>query len=338
MTITSRAGLAGFVACALAMSTVSLHAAEPLWGINGHPLTSYPGVTVAEQLDLLVGMGLQSYRVDVTSLDQIGRLHDLIEAAKQRKLSVLPILIPPVDLQAQTEGALYAAARQFAEAVASPLKTEVPVWELGNELEIYALLHPCEMRDDGTQYPCAWGTAGGVGALDYFGPRYRKVAAVLRGLSEGVKNASPSARRALGSAGWGHLGVFDRLRDDGVEWEISVWHMYGGDSEWAFKRLAGFGKPIWVTEFNQPGGSEKGEDVEANGVETQMLALRRLAPVYDIEAGFIYELCDETYWLPSIEAVMGLVHLDKDGEGGWRLGDRKIAFQAVRKTIVMGSR
>lgn len=315
----------------------SIAQADILWGVNGHPLTAYPGVPISQQLDLVVELKLKSYRVDVTHLTDLDRLGEIIAAAKARELSVLPILIPPVDLKTDSTDVLYAKARAFAEAAVSRFKADVPVWEIGNELENFAIIQPCEMRDDGTQYPCEWGPAGGVGKLDYVGARAGKVVAVLRGLSDGVHATDPKARRALGSAGWGHTGIFDRLRDAGVEWDVSVWHMYGGDSEWAFKLLAAFGKPIWVTEFNHPFGSNKdGEEQQAQGLEQIMVTLRKLAPRYGIEAAFIYELLDETYWAPSFEASMGLVQLRQNANKTWILADRKIGFQAVRRTISLG--
>lgn len=332
-----RTSIAGAVVACLSVAAPAARA-DMLWGVNGHPLTAYPGVSIDQQLDLLVELKLKSYRVDVTHLSDLDRLGDIIAAAATRDLTVLPILIPPVDLKQDSTDELYAKARAFAVAVVSRFKKNVPVWEIGNELENFAIIQPCEMRDDGTQYPCEWGPAGGIGRLDYVGARYEKVAAVLRGLSDGVHATDPEAQRALGSAGWGHTGIFDRLHDSGVSWDISVWHMYGGDSEWAFKLLAAFGKPIWVTEFNHPFGSNKdGEEQQAQGLEQTMVTLRTLAPRYRIEAAFIYELLDEAYWAPSFEASMGLVQLRQDANKTWTLADRKIGFQAVRRTIALGS-
>ena len=188
----SRLGTALLRTALLAIPLGSV-AAEPLWGVNGHPLTSYPGISLDQQLDLLTTSGMKSYRVDVTAFPQLDRLRALVDAAKARGLTILPVLIPPVDLKAQSEDALYTQARQYAKVVVDLFKGEIPVWELGNELENYAILQPCEMRDDGTQYPCNWGPAGGVEAIDYFGPRARKVLAVLRGLSDGVAIAERRA-------------------------------------------------------------------------------------------------------------------------------------------------
>jgi hypothetical protein len=70
-----------------------------IWGINGHPLVSYPGVSFEEQLDLVADLGMTSYRVDVTSIEQTRRLADLIDKAEKRGVTILPVLIPPVGLK-----------------------------------------------------------------------------------------------------------------------------------------------------------------------------------------------------------------------------------------------
>lgn len=302
--------------------------ASVLWGVNGHPLTSYPGVTLAQQLDLVKGLGAKAYRVDVTSTTQMSRLAALIAAAKSRDIEILPILIPPIDFDKQSEAQLYSISKSFAEAFGRRFKNDIPVWELGNEYDIYALIRPCEMRDDGSHYPCRWGIAGGVGALDYYGPRYRRVLAALRGLSDGIHAVDPQAKRAIGSSGWGHVGIFQRFAEDGLNWDISVWHMYGQDPEWAFKEIARFGKPIWITEFN--GG--------ANGNQAATTAkwihrIRQLAPIYHVTGAFYYELLDESYWGSGYEATSGLVHLVKDGHGGWRAGAPKPAYDAFKQAI-----
>lgn len=307
--------------------------ADVIWGANGHPLVSYSGVSIETQLDLLLALGMRSYRVDVYRPDQLERLRKIIQAGKMRGIEILPVLIPQVDFAKQSEAELHAAGYDFAHLYVSAFKKQVAVWELGNETEIHALIRPCEMRDDGTKYPCEWGIAGGVGVLDYYGPRYVKVAALLRGLSEGARAASPTVRRAIGTAGWGHLGFFERIKNDGIAWEITVWHMYGGDPEGAFKVLAKLGKPIWVTEFNHPLGSQKGEAEQAAGLKALMVRLRALSAPYGIEAAHVYELLDEPYWAPDYEAFMGLVRLRANPPEGWAVAGPKPAFRAVKEVI-----
>jgi hypothetical protein len=123
------------------------------------------------------------------------------------------------------------------------------------------------------------------------------------------------------------------MADDEIEWDISVWHSFGEDSEWAVKILADYGRPIWVTELSNAYGSRDGEDVQAKGLTTEMLRLADLAPKYNVEAVFIYELFDEPYWAPSFEAEMGLVRLIGDGAGGWKIGPPKKAYEVARSVI-----
>ena len=231
--------------------------ADLLWGVNGHPFTAYPGITFEEQLGYLKELGLKSYRVNISRADTVPALRRLVETAKPHGIEILPVLTPGFDLAKASTGDLHAAAYRFSATLVSHFKNDIRVWELGNEMENFAIIRACEMRDNGVQYNCAWGPGGGVGPLDYYGPRWAKVSAVLKGLSEGVLSVDPTIRKAIGTAGWGHLGAFERMQQDGIQWDISVWHMYGQDPGRAFKTLSGYKRPIWVTEFNHPFGSQK---------------------------------------------------------------------------------
>ncbi len=307
--------------------------ADLLWGANGHPFSAYPGTSYERQIDYLKDLGMKSYRVDVASADSVPALARLVSAAKGSGVEILPVITPHFDLDKEGAGALREKARQLAFALGSRFRSDIRVWELGNEMENYAIIQPCEMRDNGVQYPCEWGPAGGVDVLDYYGPRWAKVGAVLKGLSEGMTEADPTIRKAMGTAGWGHIGAFERMRQDGIEWDITVWHSYGQDPEWAFKQIARYGQPIWVTEFNNPLGSQPGDQAQADGLIKAMKQLRDLQARYNVEAAHIYELMDETYWAPDFEAYMGLVRLNGSQADGWVPGEPKPAYFAAREHI-----
>lgn len=309
-------------------------ASDILWGVNGHPITAYPGIDIGRQLDYLKDLGARSYRVNITDEAGAEVLASLVEEGKKRGIDILPVITPGgLNLDRQDAEQLYNAARKLAITLGSQFRDQIRVWELGNELENYAIINPCEMRDDGTKYPCEWGPAGGDSKLDYFGPRWRKASAVLKGLSDGMTAVDPTIRKALGSAGWGHIGMFERMQEDGISWDISVWHMYGDDPEWAFRQLAKYNKPIWVTEFNNPYGSQGSEQQQAEGLKRDMQRLRNLQGEYRVEAAHIYELLDETYWAPGYEAQMGLVGLVPTTAGGWTTGEPKQAYDTVRQLI-----
>lgn len=326
--------------CAAAVLSVRPALAAPLtvqddliWGVNGHPLVSYPGVSTEEQLDYLRDMGLTSYRVDVSGTNHIPKLRRLVREAKKRGITMLPVVTPAFDFDKESAEVLEEKAYGLAFALVSSFKGDIPVWELGNELENYAILQPCEKMDDGTQYDCSYGPAGGVDPLDYYGPRWAKVSAVLKGLTEGAHAADPTVKRAVGTAGWGHTGAFERMHADGIKWEISIWHMYGDDPEWAFKKLAKYERPIWVTEFNNPLGSRKSEQEQVEGLMKTMKRLRALKAAYRVEAAHVYELMDEPYWGEDYEAFMGLVTMKKDENGQWTAGEPKPAYKAIRSLL-----
>ena len=300
------------------------------WGANGHPFTAYPGVPFGDQISSLTHLGLTSYRVNVSSLHQLPALQRLTREAAAQGVSILPVLTPSLSLADETPEHLYRESRRFALALATPLRDQIPVWELGNELENFAIIKACERKDDGSQYNCSWGPAGGVGVDEYYTPRWIKVSAVLRGLSDGIAEGAPGARRAIGTAGWGHLGAFERMRRDGIAWDISVWHLYSDDPQWAFTELQKYGKPIWVTEFSDPLSPGPIDDgARKLRLRRLMDTLASLAARYRVEAAFLYELLDEPYWGNTPEAHYGLLSL-KRSPGGWALAAPSATYSTVQ--------
>jgi hypothetical protein len=319
--------------------------AELIWGANGHPLVSYPGTTINEQLDLLKDLGVTSYRVDVGEPDPstLMRLSELVAQAKKRGIETLPVLVFAKDLGAKTEQSLYKIGYDRARAYASRFKNDIRVWELGNEQETWAMIRPCEPRDNGVIYDCSWGDSGGNDPLDYVKARYERLRGLLHGLVDGIHSVDPTLQAAVGSAGWWHYGVLTRLNQDGVKWDITVWHWYAGDpaktnNTDALPYIAQLGHPIWITELNAPYTATNWEQLQASGLRTTLKWFVANASKYRIEAIHVYELLDEPYWAPTLEAYLGLVHVNKNAQGRWILGDPKPAYFAVKSTIGVQSR
>lgn len=336
ISIFNRVFVVGLLSISAAVMSTTATQADLLWGVNGHPFNGYPGVSFERQLDYVKDLGTKSYRVNISDTRSAPELARLVKAAKSRGIEILPVITPGLDLDNETPANLYAKSYNLAVTLVSRFKNDIRVWELGNELENYAIIKPCEMQDDGVQYNCSWGPAGGTGVSHYYSPRWSKVSAVLKGLSDGTIAVDPTIRKAIGTAGWGHTGAFLRMLQDGIRWDITVWHHYEGDPEEAFKFLVTLNRPIWVTEFNNAGGSERGEQQQADGLVQMMTHLRRHQHAYNVEAAYIYELMDEPYWAPSFEAVMGLVSLTKDGKDAWTPGAPKSAYHAVKRFIASG--
>lgn len=314
--------------------TVSPPTSGFIWGANGHPFNAYPDVSLEQQLDLLVQAGLTQYRVNLAGGGAADKLDALLPLAAARGVTILPIMLHDGSLDNDSADTIYARSRTAAETLARRFAGRIKVWELENELEIYAIIQPCEIRDDGTQYPCAWGPAGGVEALEYYGPRWKKVSAALKGLSDGVKAADPTAKRAMGTAGWGHAGAFDRMAQDGIGWEISVWHAYQLNED-MLKRVAAHGKPIWVTEFNAGDPRSDDDNIQAANVQKLLDGFKAIRATYRIEEISFYELLDESYY-SDFEGKQGLVRLVKQANGKWAVGSPKPVFEVLKKAVAGG--
>ena len=129
--------------CAAYIFVASAAKAEFIWGINGHPLNAYSGVSAEEQLDYVKDLGLTSYRVNISETGQIDELRRVVDLAKERGLTILPVITPPFDLSAETPADLEKKSYDLAMTIVSAFKDEIAVWELGNEMENFAIIKPC---------------------------------------------------------------------------------------------------------------------------------------------------------------------------------------------------
>lgn len=280
-------------------------ASSPIvWGVNGHPLAAYRSLPIEAQLDLVKALGFASYRVDLYGTGQMDAVEALVEQGRRRGVTILPILIPD-PMKASDERDAYDMGFAIAHDYALRFRGRVPAWELGNEYD-----NAVGMSFDGAdpaQFPAS---------------RYFKARGAIRGMLDGIHAADPVALRAVDNAGWCHYGFLRRLRDDGVEWDITAQHWYSGqgDMERAacgcgaaasalrlcrtniLEILKGFGRPIWITEFNDnsPPSPEKPR-AAAVWLVGQMARFSAVAARYGITAAHVYELLDQ----PELEGGEG---------------------------------
>jgi hypothetical protein len=291
--------------------------------VNGHPVSgAYERLPIASQLDLVRHLGLASYRVDLYGTDAIDRFAALVDAARARGIAILPILIPD-PMKAANEAAAYREGYAMAEAFARRFRGELHVWELGNEYEV------------------AVGVTGDGSDPSHFNDvRYAKARGAIRGMLDGVRAGDHAARRMIGAGGWCHYGFLRRLADDGVSWDITGEHWYSneGDIEAAgcgcgvmaviracrtnvLEVLHRWGKPIWITEFNNNSPEERAGQAGAEWLVRTMRRWDAMASRYDIEAAQIYELLDVPQLNDRNAASFGLAFAD---------GRVKPAAEAVR--------
>jgi len=183
-------------------------------------------------------------------------------------------------------------------------------WEAGNEMEFLAIR------------PGTTGESPG----DYDTGRYNVVRSAISGMIDGINSADPNAQVAVGIAGI-HFGFLERLAADGVRWDITSEHYfaYPGATDTAmgadqlFARLADFGRPIVMTEFNQQQGSYWVPSEQTATLLTMMDAIEALAPKYNIIGAYVYELLDQTQ-LTGEQAHYGLAN----GDGALTAGGRAV--------------
>lgn len=313
------------------------------WGVNGHPLSqsAYFDVPLADQVALVSGLGAGWYRVDLSPeefLAGTARFDELLTDAEHANIRLLPVLLPSDGGKGAPFAGVRGAAAAFARAVAGRYRGRITHWELGNELDVAALLRKGDTTRDGTTWQ--WGDPDGSSPADYEETRYQTARAEILGLQEGVREADPKAVTIVNTAGWLHYGFIERLVDeDHVPFDILAWHWYSemGDMTLVQGRLdlvgylRRFGKPVWVTEIDRRGGSAGGGDAEQARFVVRDVA--RLGANPGIGALFLYELLDEPYFGAGGESHCGLVEVARGKAGKWEVSRRKPAYDAFRSVI-----
>lgn len=259
-----------------------------LWGVNIHRNFALPQ---ADVVALAKSLGFASLRVDIydASADTKAYLSALVAAAAP--MSIVPVLVPNAaasDTETNAYAWGYGTARSLAQSF--PQTT----WEAGNELDIY----------------CINPGATGENKADYDLAKYNRCRGSIRGMRAGFKSIIPGVQVGVGIAGI-HFGFLDRLKADGVRWDITTWHIYmpPGATDIAagapalFAKLARYGKPIALTEFNQQDGHLS--TLSPQTLRDMMDAIKANAAAYNIIAAYIYELLDQP-GLPGGEATYGL--------------------------------
>jgi len=315
------------------------------WGVNGHPVSQwgYFEVPLATQVGLVAGTGAGWYRVDLGTNNfaaSTARFDELLLEAEKDRVRLLPVLISFSGdrSKAASPEKIRAAAYAFARLVVGRYRGRITHWELGNELDINALLRKGDRTREGKVWQ--WGDPDGSSPNDYEESRYQMAKAEIQGLEDGVKAADPGAVTVVDTSGWLHYGFIERLvNEDHVSFDILSWHWYShmGDITRVqgkldlVKYLKRFGKPLWLTETNRSHGSAGGSDRELAQFMADSVAQMGANP--GISGLFIYELLDEPYFGESGESHYGLVEIARSVGGKWEVGQKKAAYDAFRAVV-----
>ena len=289
------------------------------FGIN----TRHPAELNAQVAELMKERNFRSARIDLLAGHDLGPLVDMAMRVRANGGNVQAVLQTSYQWDhgcnpdlARVEQDAY---RQAAAAV-DKVKHVVHDFELLNEMQ----LRPEILRE------VPWNTAG-ASAEPYQGkPCLATLARAVRGMSRAVADQRERSglplRVILGVVGR-DFGFLRFMRDQGVEWDVTGFHVYPHQHSRTFAtdpwygpggplaQLASFGKPVHINEFNCGETYDPPYENRAGAPRTET-CLRSIArhlrslegqDIARLEAIHFYELFDEPR-KPAPENRFGLVH------------------------------
>ena len=241
-------GLVGAAAVAGDVAAPHHHRQPPIaMGVNGHPFAqpnynvgsdlvasgTSAGISFAQQFDELAALAPTGsgtpfyYRVDINCGWILGTGHPpnttrgktltamvqaFVRAAAARNLTVLPILFPDLGTAGYNDHAAVEAAAKASTGQCAKVMTALglQVFEIGQEWDNSALMHG----------------AAGDKPSEYNQTIYQHLLATLRGMSAGVRAASPSAQIGVNNGGWLHWAWFEMLLGDKLDIDFVAYHWY----------------------------------------------------------------------------------------------------------------
>jgi hypothetical protein len=272
-----------------------------MWGVNVHdaggPFSSIP---VDQQMATIAATGLKNVRLDLYTTGDISILQTYDTAAEAHGLKMLPILIPapttePNATEAYNDG--FALAQAFASKF-----PDIVDWELGNEFD-----GEIDQTGDGSNIS------------QYNSSQFALVEASIKGMLDGIHSANPNSKGMVSTSGTCHYGFTDGLWADGIRWDITGEHWYSASGD--ITNMVGwcdsgpinkaeilhshYGRPIWITEFNENGDPANKAGM-AEWLTDIMTQWNSIAKTYDIESAQIYELYDDPTAPGDIESGFGI--------------------------------
>jgi hypothetical protein len=265
-------------------------------GINGHPLSDAPYVAVGatKQIQLLKGMGMSWYRINVQTkpdgtISASELFNILQQTAVNSNIKLLPMLYTRTLDLSKTEAESYKLGKTLGSNFAEKYGKYFTYYDLGNDLELELLLP----------------TKTGQSQFHYNRKKFNVTAAYLKGMDEGIKSKDQDAKTMI-SAGWLHYGFIRMCDWYGVKFDVVAYHWYS-DMEGAAPnnpynidditvKLASLfpNKPIWFTEVNyryKPTNNNYEDD--QNAYMKKFITKCKNNP--QVKAVLIYELFNEPY-------------------------------------------
>ncbi len=271
------------------------------------------------QLDLLKTLGATDSRANIEVDPQIN--DDFVNLSVARKLEPTLVVEPLRFFEDQTESSVY----KIAKDLATRYKGKVHYYQLANEASGVAIKQG---------FP-------GNKATDYDETKYAHLLGLLKGLSTGIHDGDPSAKRII-SANWLGTGVIDRLIQDGVNFEIVGWDWYSGMGNDMVKKMDDGTsldipdhvrtinkKELWVVETNRDAGTL--DDNTADQANFLKTFIPNIQAHKTVSGMFVFTLTDQCDSLTTGTGRMGLVSLTKAIDATCTIDKNKPAFATVQQ-------
>jgi len=233
------------------MATASTSSRVFFEGVNGHPMNQAPYTYTSPeaQINLIKSLGMNVYRIDlpVNSKGEVNvphRLDRLKKAADAAGVTLLPMIATPnLENFKYDEGYYYRKGHALGSKFAKLYGEYFTYYNIGNELDNKCILSSSKAGDKAAHYDIK---------------KFRRIAACLRGMNDGIKIYDKTAKTMI-NASWMHYRYLSMIEDLGIRFDIVAYHWYDEMEQLAkqsyniddFTKFLSskFKKPIWFTEI-----------------------------------------------------------------------------------------
>lgn len=294
-------------------------------GINPYPTAQHTSEISQKVLAKAKELGVDYVRMEVPGWanDPFSIIDPSVEQAKKLKLKFVLVLQPKEEILRSDDP--YQDGSNLAFQFASHYKGKIKYYQLGNEIGTIALKP-------------SWSGAR-VEAYDLI--KFQKVAAWLKGASEGIKKGDPKAGRII-TGHWLQTGFFELLTKENINLEVIGWDWFNEEKNITqledenkpfnlLTKLESFNKEVWLMEAGKSSGPTfTDEEKQAEYLKNFAIQIYN-SPVFS--GFFVHVFYDQAHLIGTTGAYDGILKIKTISPGLWQLGEPKKAFWIYQEAI-----
>lgn len=303
------------------------------WGVLMRPCAvgNYSAASWAEQVNKAKELGVGWTRIvyDYENANPFARNDAIIDALKAKGINTMLVI---EHNPAKGTSNMYGQGYNDGFSIASHYRGKVSFYQLANE---------------GSAQVVKSGNPIGDSKSDFDEGKYQELLGYLKGLSDGISKADPNATKVV-SMVFTHTGYLDRLRDDGLDYDVIGIDWYDwmgafsakrlGSGQLLYDKLRSFGKPLEFVEINilpkvGPDGKMR-DQVDEQHQADYITAVGDWAFNHRdwVKGFYVLELVDNVNNPSPYKEYFGLIKGVMTATGG-SLGATRQAFGAYRDLI-----